>query len=228
MPMGLYETRSIHGFLERNFLSIKDAFELLGMQDDYEGFLQDCEEEIQGTSMEALRVDLDGFNLGHRSETQAFGMALRHAYILTRLAEQEISDGGFEKPLFLLNEASFYAGLAQGIGWVKFWNNWRPETDSSEATRNAAKIRHEKASDPVKEEVLKLLKALQREEKWTQLTSAITRIQADLSAFLDREKSKLKQENIANRISVWCKSDLDFRKRLSEFVELPAPPSSDK
>lgn len=153
MPTGLYETRSIHGFLERNFLSIKDAFELLGMQDDYEGFVKDCEVDIRQISVEDMRVELDGFILGYRSGIEALRLALRHAFILSRMAELAMGEGRFEKSLFVLNEASYRAGLAQGIGWAMFWENWRPETDSSEAARHAAKVKHQKASEPVKERV---------------------------------------------------------------------------
>jgi hypothetical protein len=220
--MGLYETRSVRSFLERNFLGIKDVFELLGMQDDYENFLQDCEAEIRQASVEEMRAELDGFIPGYRSGTEALRLALRHTYVLSRMAELAMGDGKFEKSLFLLNEASYRAGLAQGIGWAKYWENWQPETDSSEAARYAAKARHQKASEPVKEEILKLLESNGRGEKWTFLSSAIDSIEKPLGIFLVKTGATYKLENMA-RITVpnWSRKDTDFRKRLCRFINLP-------
>lgn len=220
--MGLYETRSIRSFLERNFLAIKDVFELLEMQDDYENFLQDCEADIRHASVDEMRVELDGFIPGYRSSTEALRLALRHAYLLSRMAELAMGDGKFEKSLFLLNEASYRAGLAQGIGWAKFWENWRPETDSSEAARHAAHVRHEMESKPVKNEILRLLESNGRGEKWAFLSSAIDSIEGPLGDFLVKIESPYKIENMARTtVPNWSKKDTDFKKDLSRFVKLP-------
>jgi hypothetical protein len=220
--MGLYETRSIRSFLERNFLAIKDVFELLEMQDDYESFLQDCEADIRHASEDEMRVELDGFIPGYRSSTEALRLALRHAYLLSRMAELAMGDGKFEKSLFLLNEASYRAGLAQGIGWAKFWENWRPETDSSEAARHAAHVRHEMESNPVKEEILRLLELQGRADKWNYLASAINSIVVPLRDFLGKIGSTYRIENMATTtVPNWSKKDVAFRKKLGQFVNLP-------
>ena len=222
MPMGLYETRSIRSFLERNFLAIKDVFELLEMQDDYENFLQDCEADIRHASVDEMRVELDGFIPGYRSSTEALRLALRHAYLLSRMAELAMGDGKFEKSLFLLNEASYRAGLAQGIGWAKFWENWRPETDSSEAARHAAHVRHEMESNPVKEEILRLLELQGRGDKWNYLAGAINSIEEPLRDFLEKIGSTYRIENMATTtVPNWSKKDAAFRKKLGQFVKLP-------
>lgn len=221
MRMGIYETRSVRSFLERNFIAIQDVFNLLGMQDDYEGFVKDCEVDIRQTSVEDMRVELDGFILGYRSGIEALRLSLRHAFILSRMAELAMGEGRFEKSLFVLNEASYRAGLAQGIGWAMFWENWRPETDSSEAARHAAKVKHQKASEPVKEEILRLLESKGRGEKWTFLSSAIDSIELQLESFLVETGSKYKLENMARTtVPNWSREDSRFRKKLGRFVEL--------
>lgn len=221
--MELFDPRSIRRLLDRNFAGIKDVFDLLGMQNDYERFVHDCEAEIRKLSVNEVTAEVDGFALGYHSGAEALHSAQRFAYILSRMAELAMSQGTFEKSMFLLNEASYCAGHAQGIGWAKYWENWRPETDSSEAARHAAKRRHQKASEPVKDEICRLLELQGRGDKWNYLASAINSIVVPLGDFLVKIGSAYKIENMATTtVPNWSKKDAAFRKKLGQFVKLPA------
>jgi len=228
--MGQFETRSVANLLARNFDTIKNAYQVLEPDGDYEAFVSANEEILNCTPTIDLKAFLEGrpIQIFGSSETLSRLHSLQYAYLLTRYAEKSVSESRFANALMVLSEACYFSGFAEGMGTTFGRQSSRPNATLSAS--HAANVKNEQRQQPVKEEILRLLaaEALKRKEKWKRLTSAIGTIQEHLDAFLVLEKSDLKPENVVAAIRRWCKRDTDFRKRLSEFVQLPALPSSEK
>lgn len=228
--MGQFETRSIANLLARNFDSIKNAYQALEPDGEYEAFVSANEEILDCTPTLDLKAFLEGrpIQIFGSSETQSRLHSLQYAYLLTRCAEKSAGENRFENALMVLSEACYFSGFAEGMGEALYRERRRP--DPSLSAKHAADIKHERVQVAIKVAVLRLLEAeaLKREGKWRHLTWAIAKIQRDLNAVIDWEKSDLQPENLVAAIRRWCKKDTDFRKKLSKFVELPAQATSDK
>lgn len=226
--MGQFETGSVANLLARNFDIIKNAYQVLEPDGDYEVFVSANEEILNCTPTIDLKAFLEGrpIQIFGSSETLSRLHSLQYAYLLTRFAEKSANENRLENALIVLSEACYYAGFAEGIGITVMRAGRRP--DRSLGASNAAKAKNEQIQKPVMEEVFGLLEAeaLKRKSKLPDLSSAVAAIQDGLDNFMGLEMSGLRPENMEATIRRWAKKDTDFRKRLSEFVELPAQPAS--
>jgi len=216
----LFETNRVSHLLERNFDSIRQAYEALDSEGNYEEFVRINEEIIETTSPEGLKEELEGFpvKICCESPTMARLHSLQYAQLLTRYAQEAASEGRMQMALLALAEACYYAGFGQGMGLALHQQANRPNPTLSAS--HAAKTQHEKQRAPLKKRLIELLEANPRQEKWKSVETAFRKFQPELENCIKEHNLRLKSENLPSRIKAWYEQDVQFKEQLSRFVTM--------
>lgn len=219
--MAQFESKSITNLLARNFETIRLAYEVLDPEGAYDEFVEANEEILASTPEADLKAWLDSLpmQIYCGSETKSRLNSLQYAYLLTRYAERASGESRFEIALLALAEACYFSGFAEGMGVSV--SRSKNRTDRSVSASHAAKVKHKKNSDPVKQYFLELLEADSRPEKWGSIRAAVRFHEHRFADFVIKNKIHLDPYNLHLRIEEWCESDDQcFKERLEKFVNL--------
>ena len=217
--MAQFESNSVSNLLARNFETIRLAYEVLDPDGAYDEFVEANEEILANTPEEDLKAWLDSLTMQIYcgSETRSRLESLQYAFLLTRYAERAAGENRFEIALLVLAEACYFSGFAEGMGMsvLRSKNRVNPSVSAS----HAAKMKHMKNSEPVKQFLLELLDKDSRPTKWNSVGAAVRSFEQKLSDFVNDKKILLDPYNLHIRVAEWCESDDDFKKRLGKYVD---------
>lgn len=218
--MAIFESENISVLVNRNLAAIKNSYEILDSAEGYQEFVREQEAVLESTPIEELKLLMGGVPslAGGPSSSMSRHLSMEYAYFLTRYAESIADEDSPKAALIALVEASYYVGLSQGVGLMLMKQAGR--SDPTINASRAATIKHARRSDPVKQELLKLLGRQKREERWKSLDTAIRSVVEAITKFIEEHKIRLKPENLPDRVKGWCQQDNEFQEQLGRFVQL--------
>ena len=220
--MALFESRSVANLLARNFSAIRMTYQALAPDEVYDEFVDANEEILRSTPDSELKVFLDGLTISiyGGSESMSRLHSLQYAYLLTRYAEKAASQNRFENALMVLSEACYFSGFAEGLGMAHVRQSGR--SDTSLSASHAAKVKHARQSQPLKQRLLELLASESRPEKWKSLTAAIRKFEDELRRCISDNALQLNDDDLPRTIASWRKRDSVFGEALSKFINSKA------
>lgn len=217
--MAQFESKSVDRLLERNYATIKLAYEALDPDSAYEEFVGANEEILANMTEANLKDWLDSrpLEIFGSSETKSCISSLQYAYLLSRYAEKAAGESKTEKALMVLAESCYFSGFAEGLGVAAMRQG--KKVDSSLNARNAALAKAKKNSAPLKSCFLKLLAVESRQDKWSSLAAAVRKHEKKLDECITQYDLP-SYSNLSGTMAGWCRTDPNFARDLSEFVKL--------